>query len=156
MALFASVKNPMKRWIQNSLSAATEKIGVNSQKQLDWYIRFTDNKSNRLKWWDQWIESYWKNRLQGVPKPLDADEIGHMLSWPLYFGPYMPEAVDLAVQMKPGLQDEPVKTDVLFELKKSEIWSSYPKATSKLLLHLSKIPLGPGTLGFAFVGAGDH
>ena len=145
MAMFA-VKNPMKRWIPEFFKRSNRENRRKFTEALDWYIRSTDNKSNRIKWWDQWLESYWKNRLQGVPKPLDAVEMGHMLSWPLYFGPYMPEAVDLAIQMKPGLQDESVKTDVLFKLKNSEMWSHYPKTTSKLLLHLSKMPLGQGTL----------
>ena len=41
-----------------------------------------DLEDERLQeWWDRWLKRYWKNRVEGIPKQLEASEIEAMLDW---------------------------------------------------------------------------
>ena len=44
--------------------------------------------------WSNWIESYWQNRIDGVPVPLERPETGEMLHWCLLFKASFPNAAD--------------------------------------------------------------
>ncbi len=146
----AIVEDPQEKWIPEFFKHSSEENRREFTHSLDSFISlsYLHKKENELRgMWNRWIKRYWKDRLQGVPKPLDSQEIYKMYAWPVYFGAHMPEAVELAIKMEPTDPNESFGTDIFFELQKPEIWSNYPKATAKLLLHLSALSHGPGALG---------
>ena len=85
----------------------------------------------------RWLGGYWKNRLQGVPKPLDDVEIETMLAWTVLLPAVYPEAVDWAVKKMP--QSALQLDTILWDLADSELPMKHPGSVIQLLNHLSKI-----------------
>jgi len=44
--------------------------------------------------WELWMREYWRQRIQGIPKPLDPAEMAGMAAWVPYLSPVLPEVVD--------------------------------------------------------------
>jgi hypothetical protein len=124
---------------------------------LTWVLRFTSmsEPQQRVQWltsitwslgrlsaeavalnWDRWMGKYWKQRLQGSPRRLTADEASAMAAWVEFLGPAIEEAVDLAVAHEAGLrvQSQP---GMLYRLDEERVRSA-PAAFAKLLAHLLK------------------
>ena len=57
------------------------------------------DETQQQEHWNRWLKPYWQNRLDGVPKPLEPDEIKRMMDWLPHLTGVFPEAVDLAIQM---------------------------------------------------------
>ena len=92
-------------------------------------------------WWDRWLKSYWKNRVQGVPAAFESREVEHMLDWLPHLTAVFPEAVDIAVQIPPApLQHSWVISELIAGNKK-DIWEHHPEAVAKLLAYLWKCNL---------------
>ena len=74
------VEAPLDSWIPDFFqNASTE-----DRRHFAWSIgsHIGDiNETLQREWWVRWLEPYWKNRLQGVPTPLVAQEIVEMLGW---------------------------------------------------------------------------
>ena len=143
-----SIDNPLKIWFPEFFKRSSEENRHEFTHRLDSLIRLSylrEQEDDLCGVWNRWLKRYWENRLDGVPKPLDNEEIEKMFSWPIYFGSAFPEAVELARRMKP---DEPVGTDFIYWLSKSGLWSKYPDAAAEMLLYLGEISslwFGSGT-----------
>lgn len=83
--------------------------------------------------WERWLLRYWRNRLQGVPAPLDEAEVREMLEWLPHVGDSFPEAVSLAVR-SPEIRIE--HSLLLYELADSDLVTRYPTETAELLIYL--------------------
>lgn len=84
--------------------------------------------------WNDWLHRYWQDRLQGVFAPLDETEVREMLKWLPYLGDAFPDAVALAVQLKPT-RIEPGR--VLRQLSNSELVIRFPAETAELLIYVA-------------------
>jgi hypothetical protein len=89
--------------------------------------------------WDEWLYQYWQDRLQGVLAALDESEVREMLGWILHLGDAFPAAVSLAIRA-PTIRVE--HSDLLFELRESELVLRYPAETAELLIYLCSCELG--------------
>ncbi len=85
--------------------------------------------------WKRWLNTYWQNRLLGVPVPLVVDEIEEMLEWLPDMKDMFPYAVELAVKM-------PTKSvefrSPISRINEGELWEKFPKSTALLLVFLSR------------------
>lgn len=143
----AIVEDPLEKWIPEFFKRGSEENRRFFTQRLDNLIRrsyLPEQEDGLRDVWNRWIKRYWENRLHGVPKPLDNEEIKKMFSWPIYFGSAFPEAVDLAVQMEPTSAQEAGDARFLYRLSKTDLPSTSPKATAKLLLYLGNPPLSLG------------
>ena len=82
--------------------------------------------------WDRWILSYWKQRLQGIPRPFSPEEATNMVAWLNHAGNHYEVAVDLAVQSQVSV---PQRGGFLYRLTLPEntVIDEHPQALTKLL-----------------------
>ena len=96
--------------------------------------------SRRLEWWSGWLKSFWENRLQGVPRPLDDEEIETMLEWVVHLTGVFPEAVKLAVRMR----KVPLgRTMVLYRISESNLIDEQADSLARFLIHLGQCDTHP-------------
>lgn len=93
----------------------------------------------KQKLWDDWLHSYWDNRLQGVHAALDEAEIRKMLEWLPHLDDSFPDAVALAVRF-PAIRIE--HSQALYELGKSDLVTRFPTETAELLIYLAGCTVG--------------
>ncbi|AZQ11832.1 SIR2 family protein [Shewanella khirikhana] len=96
------------------------------------------NKQTKLELWERWIQRYWQQRLQGVPVKLDENEVQSMLECLPHLDEKYSEAVTMAISF-PKISI--VRTDLLFELTRSELVTQFPYETTKLLIYLANCKL---------------
>jgi hypothetical protein len=90
--------------------------------------------------WRNWVSSYWQNRIDGVPMPLEVGEIVEMVEWALAFGTSFPEVVE-KIRESPPPKAEP--RFFYHTLSESEIIKLHPKAAATLVFYLLKIDFTP-------------
>ena len=136
--------DPHKVWIPRFFEHADEyarrsfSIAIgNSLKHM--------NDAQQLEWWNRWLKTYWRNRLQGVPDRLYDSEIGIMFCWLPDLQGVFPEAVNLAVQMQ--LEEftghSADSNRVVYMIEKGDLWNLHPEAVAQLLIHLGRIKSRP-------------
>lgn len=96
-------------------------------------------QASKQQLWGGWLHRYWQNRLQGVLAALDEAEIRKMLEWLPHLGDAFPDAVALTVK-SPTIPIE--HSNVLFELRESELATRYPNETAELLIYFSNCNVG--------------
>ena len=136
MAIFF-VEAPLDSWIPKFFETAE----IEDRVQFAWQIGHTLNDmddAKRRDLWRRWLRRYWKNRLQGVPAPLDPSEVAGMLDWLPYLRGVYPDAVDVAIGMEPVSREN---TLVIHQINQSELWQEHPQATAKLVIHLGRSEL---------------
>ena len=94
------------------------------------------NETQQQEQWNHWLKPYWQNRLDGVPKPLESDEIKRMMDWLPHLKGVFSEAVDLAIQMPQSESGGHRASSVIFELERSDLPEMHPEATAKLVLYI--------------------
>ena len=94
------------------------------------------NETQQQEQWNRWLKPYWQDRLDGVPKPLESDEIKRMTDWLPHLKGVFPEAVDLAIQMPQSESGGKQASSVIFELERSDLPEMHPEATAKLVLYM--------------------
>ena len=94
------------------------------------------NETQQQEQWNHWLKPYWQNRLDGVPKPLESDEIKRMMDWLPHLKGVFSEAVDLAIQMPQSESGGKRASEVIFELERSDLPEMHPEATAKLVLYM--------------------
>ena len=94
------------------------------------------NETQQQEQWNRWLKPYWQDRLDGVPKPLESDEIKRMMDWLPHLKGVFPEAVDLAIQMPQSESDGKRASSVIFALEDSDLLEMHPEATAKLVLYV--------------------
>ena len=133
------VDEPLNSWIPRFFAIA----GVEDKRQFAWnlgnILRHMENESLHGLW-QRWLNTYWENRLQGTPAPLDPTEAGAMLNWLPNLGSLYPQAVDLAIKMpSPRLEN----SLIVHQLNQEKMWERYPQETAKLLIYLADSNCNP-------------
>jgi len=82
--------------------------------------------------WDLWMKQFWSERLQSVPRRMNAREASAMAPWVIYLGRSLPVGVDLVLRHPAGLLDH---SHFLHDLSADRIAQS-PEAIANLLAHL--------------------
>ena len=70
--------DPVGKWVPAFFSDATRGARLRFASEIERHLRRMDDAQQR-EWWERWLERYWTNRIEGVPKPLDDGEIPLML-----------------------------------------------------------------------------
>jgi hypothetical protein len=86
--------------------------------------------------WGRWFKRYWETRLLQIPKPLVTKEANEMVSWPVGFGKYFPDAVQLVLRLGNAVQFE--HSDLLCRLQRRGLAKAFPEATGELLIFYLK------------------
>ena len=126
-------------WISEFFKYANTEMKQQFAWSIYHQIRSLDESKQR-KWWGIWLKDYWKNRLQGVPTPLEEPEISWMLEWAMHLPGVFPEAVNAATQMRPIPLN--VSSSVR-NIGESDLIERHPDALAKLLIHFGKCDTHP-------------
>ena len=136
-----SVRNPLTDgWLNQFLQQTTlqeRKMWASSIEQAIKQIK----EPAKRKIWDIWLRDYWDRRIDGIPLPLDSEEVTLMISWVPYLGPASAEAVNRVLASPPPKLPE--SSFLFYELSGSEMPTQQPQPTAKLLLHVVRSGLGP-------------
>ena len=136
---FAS--GPVDEWITKIFTCGDSEVRHQFSMELTFHLRELDDERKK-EWWSIWLKDYWENRWLGVPVQLDDVEIENMLGWTNLLSPVYPEAVDLAVRMRPiQLQ----RGTIIRQLVDNDLVNQYPEAVAKLVIHLGKTDQRPWT-----------
>ena len=130
------VPEPTEKWIPKFFENADEEWKRHFAFTMKSRLAGMDSESKR-RLWERWLKLYWKNRLKGVPAPLNTPEISAMLHWLPHFEEEFPEAVDLAVEIKQITFEIGL---ILSGIEKSGLCQRHPEAAAKLLIYL--VPCG--------------
>ena len=130
------VPEPIEKWIPKLFEDADEEWRRCFALTMKSHLTSMSNESRR-QLWERWLKLYWKNRLQGVPAPLNPHEVSDMLDWLPHLDEEFPKAVDLAVKMHKTTFEIGL---ILNGIEKSDIWQKHPETASKLLIYL--VPCG--------------
>ena len=93
------------------------------------------DETTQAEWWNVWLKDYWHNRLQGVPSPLDDEEINEMLGWVVALPGAFPEAVDTATKMSKVTISGSL---ALHNISQSSLLERYPVELARFLVHLGQ------------------
>ena len=130
IAYFA--EDPIGTWIPTLLKDSVDSVRTEFASQVMQHLRDLD-EAQQQAWWERWLEQYCKNRLEGVPIPIEPEEVEPMLGWLPSLPAVFSEAVDLFIQM-PLV---PLGSGtIVYELKDKNLAKSHPKEVAKLLIHL--------------------
>ena len=131
--IFLHVEDPLKKWIPAFFKDPSEEGRRHFAFSIGGHLRAVD-KTQQRDCWKRWLGSYWKNRLNGVPKPLNDQEIESMLdNWLPNLGAVFPEAVDVAIRMPTTQTSDNL---VIHHIAESDFPQTHPEAVAKLLIHL--------------------
>ena len=129
------IQDTNNEWIVKFFEYAQENIQAKHE--------FTDHvrsllhsldESQQQEWWNVWLKDYWRNRLQGVPCPLEDRETAEMFEWVIHLQGVFPEAVAMAVQMKPVTSED--HSNILHQISESNLIDHYPNELAQFLIHL--------------------
>lgn len=100
---------------------------------LGYYLRQMQ-QTTKQQLWDDWLQRYWENRLQGLLAALDEAEIRQMLEWLPHLGDIFPAAIALVNRFQP-IQIQ--HSHVSYQLRESDLVIRFPEETAELLIYLS-------------------
>ena len=110
------------------------------------------DETHQREWWDTWLRDYWEHRLVGVPTPLSDTEIVLMTEWATNLPGLFPDAVDLAVQMRPV---SGIPWLVMHRIRDSGLAERHPCALANLLIHIAQSDSKPW-IGLGIKGIVDQ
>jgi hypothetical protein len=83
--------------------------------------------------WHRWLGDYWRDRLTGVPSPLDNDERQELLEWLFGLRVVLPDAVELLEATPVTL---PTQSMFLERLREDGLATAEPQLLARLLRHV--------------------
>lgn len=131
------VEDPLSKWIPAFFEDPSEKGRRYFAFHIGGHLRAA-NETQQQDYWERWLGSYWQNRLNGLPKPLEDQEIKSMLDWLPNLGAVFPEAVDMAIRMPTTQTSDSL---VIHYIAKSDLSQTHPEAVAKLLIYLGSCGL---------------
>ena len=134
-----SVSGPVDKWIITLLGDSDEEVRRLFAERIGFILRSLSEEEQR-EMWNTWLKRYWENRLQGVPCPLDDEEIAQMLEWVIHLPGVFPEAVNLAARMR----NIPLERSMmLFHIGESGLTDKHPDDLAKFLIQLGQYETQP-------------
>ena len=133
------ISAPADEWITKLLSDSDEEVRRLFAERIGFMLRSLSEEEQK-EWWNAWLKGYWENRLQGVPCPLDDEEIIQMLEWVMRLPGVFPEAVSLAAQM----HNVPLEGSmILYRIGESDLIDGHPNDLAKFLIQLGQCDTQP-------------
>ena len=134
-----SASGPVDEWITTLLSDSDAEVRRIFAGRIGFILRSLSEEEQR-EMWNTWLKGYWENRLQGVPCPLDDEEIAQMLEWVMNLPGVFPEAVNLAARMR----NIPLERSMmLFHIGESGLTDKHPDDLAKFLIQLGQYETQP-------------
>jgi hypothetical protein len=132
IALFNPLAVPQPGgWLDTFVAESEAEVRTNWASHIGRYLRQGDSGMADGAW-DRWIGQYWRRRLQGQPRPIDAVEGSEMLSWVTRFGERRRDAVDLMIATPVNhLRGQSIR-----DIFDADSIQSTPKALGQLLRHV--------------------
>ena len=132
LAHFAN--DPVDTWLPKFFRHATEGARLRFASEIHRLLRHSDDAQQREAW-KRWLERYWNDRLEGVPKPLNDAETRLMFAWLPAFETLFATAVELALRM-PSV---PLfGSQAIYDLWRGNHERDAPQAVAKLLIHFGE------------------
>lgn len=128
------VSDPIKKWIPALFKHGGKEDRTYFASEIKSCLKALEAMQQK-EWWQRWLKRYWENRLQGVPKDLESEEIKQMLEWLPHLDAVFPEAVELVTRAP--LEPSP-HCRVVSELCNSTLLKDQPEEVAKLLIHFGK------------------
>jgi hypothetical protein len=92
------------------------------------------------KAWNNWIDAYWQNRIDGIPVPLEASETAEMVGWSICFRKSFAEVAE-RVYKSPTPKSE--HAFLFYDLSASDLSNRAPDAVAQFVLYLLKNRIEP-------------
>ncbi len=134
VALGWLISDAMDDWITEFFKHADTQMKTQFALEIGHRLRNLD-ETVQQEWWSVWLKDYWANRLQGVPCPLDDAEIAQMLEWVMHLPGVFPDAVEVAIQMRPVRLS---RSYILHDLSERELTERYPDDLGRFLVYLGQ------------------
>ena len=130
LALFGSSDPVHDGWLDEMIRLVDE----DSLRQFAWDIQsgldgLSDSEVKSL--WNRWLKTYWRKRIQGMPRPLTGAETAVMLNWAADLEPVIPDVADLLDDMTAG---DFSNTHLFHSMAERGIASREPIAVSRIIL----------------------
>ena len=137
--LVCSVSGPADEWVTKLLSDSDQEVRRLFAERINFFLRSLSEEEQK-EWWNTWLKGYWENRLQGVPCPLDDEEITQMLEWVIRLPGVFPEAVGLAAQMR----RVPLEGSMmLHRISENDLIDEHPTNVARFLIQLGRFDTQP-------------
>jgi hypothetical protein len=136
-----SLKNPIKEgWLHRFL----EDVGPEERKVWAHFVQQAlkgMKEPAKQSAWDNWIRNYWDSRSDGIPLPLDSEEVAVMISWLPCLGSAFPEAVESVLNSPMPKFDD--SSSFYYELSQSDAPDRHAGPVAKVLLRVLQSGLNP-------------
>lgn len=133
LGLFA--ENDQDPWIKEFFKNSADADRETFTNKLLHTIMGLDQNIQK-EWWRGWLKGYWNDRLLNIHGQLSDRETQAMRDMTIYLNAVFPEAVELAVQMKPISLGHGFLT---YQHDNNELVSQYPAAMAELIIHAGQI-----------------
>ncbi len=130
------VPKPLDEWIPKFFEHGDEDARRIFAERM-WFVLKDSDGEKQKKIWQHWLKDYWKNRLDGIPKSLEPEEVAHMIRWLSNLAEVFPEAVGLAVKIRLSETGREVIYN-LDDLNKGSLCAHHPEEVARLLIWLGR------------------
>ena len=134
------VADPTKQWIPRLFQYASGEARHIFAWELGRYLGSAQD-GRVCEWWSRWLKCYWRNRVQGVPSPLEPGEIEPMLGWLPYLAAVFSDAVALAICMLESLSNNELERahGLISRLNQNDSFiRDHPEDVARLLIALGR------------------
>lgn len=122
-------------WLKRFIKIAKPEDWRHWAKHITRYLKkLSESVESVVEVWNRWMHEYWKLRIMGLPRPLDADEYAEMLKWLSSLEPVIHEVLPLIEDGPKPQRMESFWYDFLDVQPRSENMEAW----SKLILYLLK------------------
>lgn len=125
------VENPIKKLIPEFLKNVSLNDKVRFASHIGYMLRQI-NTETKIEIWSRWLRKYWEGRLNGIPVPLENQEVAEMLEWLPLLDNNFPEAVSLAVKKRVKIEN----AFFIEEFKDGDLIDKYQNEFAILLIYL--------------------
>lgn len=127
------VSDPRAQLLPELFKYGSPEDRLSFASHLGYFLKNMD-PANRQQLWVRWLQDYWRDRLQAIPKPLDDEEIRAMREWLPALGDAFPEAVLLVLRSQAVSVEH---AHFLYQLKESDLVTRFPLDMTELIIYLT-------------------
>lgn len=132
IALYSEINPLSSHWLAKFIAGSTPKV---RESWAHWINQILSSNTMELgeARWNEWIHTYWNQRLRGIPARLSIAEASTMAAWTPNFGEGFPDAVKLVEETQAPLEHREL---LVHKLVDSEALTQFPLESIGLLSHL--------------------
>jgi hypothetical protein len=132
IAVYSEI-NPLDAgWISKFIAYSAPATRLKFAVQVGQWLRIAPPET-ALARWNDWIRTYWRQRLASMPVALDRAESEAMAGWIPYIGDNFPEGVQLVLSLPAGLDQNRPLLNSLDEYSTAE---RFPQQCAALVAHV--------------------